>query len=139
MKPAAKYSLIAVVVLVIMVPIVYVLAVTYALKVHWEEDSILLGGKQVEYAINEYVDKHGSPPSKLENLIPECMNSMPVFPQASNVHYSVAADGRGWTLDIYRPRRETPLIYRRTNVGLSAEDAKRKLHGENGCYVLRAR
>ena len=137
MKPAAKYSLVAAAVLVIMVPIVYVLAVTYALRVHWEEDSIVLGGKQVEYAINDCVDKHGSPPSKLENLIPECMGSMPIFPQASNVHYSVAADGRGWTLDIYRPRREAPLLYRRTNIDLSAEDAQRTLHTENGCYVLR--
>jgi hypothetical protein len=139
MKPAAKYSLITIGVLVIVAPILYVLAVTYALKVHWEEDSIVLGGKQVECAINEYVEKHGSPPAKLESLIPEFMTSMPVFPQVSNVHYSVAADRHQWTLDIYRPRRETLLIYRRTNVGLSAEDTKRTLHTENGCYVLKAR
>jgi hypothetical protein len=139
MKPAAKYSLIVVGILVITVPVLYALAVTYALKLHWEEDSIVLGGKQVEYAINDYIQKHGSPPPKLENLAPECISAMPVFPQASNVHYSIAADGHGWTLDIYRPRNNTPLIYRRTNVGLSLEDARRTVHTENGCYVLRTR
>ena len=138
MKPATKRSLVGLGLFVITVPLLYVLAVTFALRAHWEEDSIVLGGKQIQYAIDEYVEKNGSPPVKLEKLIPEFLHSMPVFPPTADVHNSVGTNGH-WTLDIHRPRREMSLIYRRTNVGLSAEDAKRQLHTENGCYVLTAR
>ena len=111
----------------------------FALRAHYDEDRIVLGGKQVEYAICDYIQKHGSPPAKLESLIPEFLSSMPSFPQMSNVHYFVTADGQGWTLDICRVKDNVPVVYRRTDAGMSAEDALRLVKMESGCYVLKAR
>jgi hypothetical protein len=139
MKPVLKYPLLVLGVLAVIAPVLYVIAITIALRAHYDEDRIALGGKQVEMAINDYGEKHGSPPARLENLIPEFMSSLPSFPEMSNVQYRVSADGHGWTLDIYRQRDNAPLIYRRTNTGLSAEDTKRRIDTENGCYVLKAR
>ena len=139
MKPVVKYSLIVLGVLAVSAVVLYVIVVTIALRAHYDEDRIVLGGKQVELAINDYVEKHGSPPARLEDLIPEFMSSIPSFPEMSNVQYRVSADGHGWALDIYRQRDNAPLIDRRTNTGLSAEDTKRRIDTENGCYVLKAR
>jgi hypothetical protein len=139
MKPALKRFLVTLGVLAIVAPVLYVLAVMAALKAHYHEDQIVLGGKQVQGAIYDYVEKHGCPPAKLENLIPEFMSSMPSFPGISKVDYRPSADGHGWTLDIDWPSGKVPLIYRRTNTGLSAEDNKRRIDTENGCYVLKAR
>jgi hypothetical protein len=139
MRPGVRNSLLALGALAVALPVLYVLAVDAALRAHYDEDRIVLGGKQVELAINDYAEKRGSPPARLETLIPEFMSAMPSFPAMSNVQYRVCADGHGWTLDIYRPRNKRPLVYRRTNTGLSAEDTKRRIHTENGCYVLEAR
>jgi hypothetical protein len=139
MKPALKHSLIALGVLAAIAPVLYFLTITAALKAHYHEDQIVLGGKQVQEAIHDYVEKHGSPPAKLEDLIPEFMKSMPSFPEISKLDYRLSADGHGWTLDIGWPSGKVPLIYRRTNTGLNAEDTNRRIHTENGCYVLKAR
>jgi hypothetical protein len=139
MKPVVRNSLLALSALAIAVPVLYVMAVNGALRAHYDEDRIVLGGKQVELAIDDYMEKHGSPPAKLETLIPEFMSAMPSFPAMSNVQYRVSADKLGWTLDIYRPRNKHPLVYRRTNTGLSAGDTKRRIDTENGCYVLEVR
>jgi hypothetical protein len=139
MKPVIRNSLLALGALAVTVPVLYVIAVNAALRAHYDEDRIVLGGKQVELAINDYVEKHGSPPERLETLIPEFMSSMPSFPAMSNVQYCVSADAHGWTLDIYRPKNKHPLVYRRTNTGLSVEDTKRRIDTENGCYVLETR
>src|SRR5260370_30592201 len=101
MKPAVKYSLTALGVLAVIAPFLYFLAVTAALKAHGNEDRIVLGGKQIQEAINEYADKHGSPPAKLENLIPEFMNSMPSFHEISKVDYSLSPPPHASTLELY--------------------------------------
>jgi hypothetical protein len=75
MKPAAKYSLITLgvfaLLLVLIVPILYVLIVNAGLKSDGKDWAIASGSKRVQEAINHYIEKHGSPPQKLENLIPE--------------------------------------------------------------------
>src|ERR1035438_9253158 len=109
MKPVIRNSLLALGALAVTVLVLYVVAVNAALRAHFDEDRIILGGKQVELAINDYVEKHGSPPERLETLIPEFMSSMPSFPAMSNVQYRVSADTHGWTLDIHRPRNKYPL------------------------------
>ena len=139
MKPKGKYPLIALGVLVLAAPLLYLIGFALAFRAHYDEDRIVLGGKQIELAINDYVEKHGSPPARLESLIPEFISAMPSFPEMSNVHYRVSPDRHEWTLDVYRPMNQLPLIYRRTNTGLSAEDTKRRIDTENGCYVLKAR
>ena len=139
MKQVVRNSLLALGALAVTVPVLYVIVVNAALRANFDEDRIILGGKQVGLAINDYVEKHGSPPERLETLIPEFMSSMPSFPAMSNVQYRVSADTHGWTLDIHRPRNKYPLVYRRTNTGLSAEDTKRRIDTENGCYVLEVR
>jgi hypothetical protein len=139
MKAAARYSLIALAVLAMLAALTFVLAVKAGLSSMAREDSIVLGSKLVQEAINNYVEKHGSPPRKLEELVPEYIGSVPSFPEISKVDYSLSADGKGWTLDLYRTNRKVPLIYRRTNTGLNVEDAQRRIDTENGCYVLKAR
>lgn len=139
MKPAAKYSLISLGVLALLVPVLYVLAVNAALKAHAKEDRIVFGSMRVQEAINNYVEKHGSTPRKLEDLIPEFIESIPSIPEISKVDYHLSADGKEWTLDLYWTNRKVPLIYRRTNAGLSSEDAKQRIDTEDGCYVLKTR
>jgi len=138
MKPVLKYPLITLGVLVLVAPVLYVVAVSVALKAHAKEDAVIFGGKHVQEAISDYVEKHGAPPPKLENLIPEFMESIPSMPDISKVDYHRSSDGKEWTLDLYWTNRRVPLIFRRTNAGLSAEDARRRIDTENGCYVLKA-
>src|ERR1035437_3306530 len=134
MKPAAKYSLVILGILALLAPILYFLAVTAALKAHGKEDRIIFGSKRVQEAINGYVEKHSSPPRKLEDLIPEFIESIPSFPEISKVDYRLSADGKEWTLDLYWTSRKVPLIYRQTNASLGSEDAKRRIATEGGCY-----
>jgi len=138
-KPTTKYSLIALAAVAILAPLIFFWIVDAGLSAMGREDRIVLGSKRVEEAINDYVEKHGSPPRKLEDLVPEFLQSMPSFPEISKVDYRLAADGEGWTLDLYRTSLKVPLIYRRTNLGLNAGDSKRRIDTENGCYVLEAR
>jgi hypothetical protein len=137
MKPAAKYSLLTLGVLVVVAPFLYVVAVCVALKSHAKEDAIIFGGKRLQEAICDYAEKHGTPPPKLESLIPEFIESFPSMPEISKLDYHVSGGGKEWTLDLYRTNRKVPLIYRRTNAGLTPEDAKRRIDTENGCYVLK--
>ena len=139
MKPAVKYSFITLGVLALLAPVLYVLAVTTALKSHAKEDRIVLGSLRVQEAIHDYAAKHGSPPRKLEELIPEFLEAMPPLPEISKVDYRLSADGKEWTLDLYWTSRKVPLIYRRTNAGLSPEDANRRIDTEDGCYILKVR
>ena len=138
MKRLLKYSLIAFGLFVLIAPVLYVVVVTAALKEHAKEDGIVLGSKLVQEAINDYTGKHGDPPRKLEDLVPEFMQSIPAFPDISRIDYHLSADGKHWTLDLYWTSRKVPLIFRRTNAGLSSEDTKRQVDTENGCYVLKA-
>ena len=139
MKPGAKYSLIALAILVLAVPAVLLLGFNAAMKAHAQEDRIIFGSKQIEEGIVAYVQKRGSPPQALADLVPDFMDSIPTFPEISKVDYHVSPDGNQWTLDLYRTQRKVPLVYRRTNATLSPEDALRKVDVENGCYVLKAR
>ena len=139
MKRAIKYSLVTLGVLALLAPVLYVLVVNAGLASHAKEDRIVFAGKRVQEAIEGYVDEHGRPPKKLEDLVPKFIESIPVIPEISNVDYRLTADGEGWTLDLYRSSLKVPLIYRRTNTGLSPEEAERRIDTENGCYVLKAR
>ena len=139
MKPILKYSLIALAALLLAVPVILVLAVNAGLGAHAQEDRIVFGSKQVEEAITDYVQKQGAPPPTLADLVPGFMGSIPPFPEVSKVDYYLSGGGKVWTLDLYRTQRKVPLVYRRTNGGLSPEDALRKVDVENGCYVLKAR
>ena len=121
------------------VPAVLLLGLNVAMKTHAQEDGIIFGSKQIEEAITAYIQKRGSPPHALANLVPDFLNSIPVLPQISQVDYYVSTGGKEWTLDLYRTQRKVPLVYRRTNATLSPEDALRKVDVENGCYVLKAR
>ncbi|HXI71217.1 MAG TPA: hypothetical protein VNN22_12745 [Verrucomicrobiae bacterium] len=134
-----KYSLITLGVFAILAPFLYFLAVNAALKSHAKEDQIVLGSKLIQEAINDYTVKYGSPPMKLEQLVPEFIGSIPAFPEISKIDYHLSADGKEWTLDLYWTDRKNPLIYRRTNASLSSEDVKRRIDTENGCYVFNAR
>jgi hypothetical protein len=67
------------------------------------------------------------------------MDSIPAIPEITRVDYHFSSDGKEWTLDLSRTRRKVPLVYRRTNVSLSPEDAQRKVDMEDGCYVLKVR
>jgi hypothetical protein len=138
MKPAIKYSIITLGVLTLLAPVLYFCAVIAVLKSHAKEDRIVFGSKLIQQAINDYIEKHDSPPLKLETLVPEFIASIPSFPEISKVDYHLSADGKQWTLDLYWTNRKIPLIYRRTNAGLSSEDAMRRIDTENGCYVLKA-
>lgn len=138
MKRLVKYSFIAFGILVLLAPVLYVVVVNAALKAHAKEDSIVFDGKRVEEAINEYVKRHGSPPPKLENLVPEFIESLPTFPDISRIDYHLSAGGKDWTLDLYWTSRKVPLIFRRTNAGLNSEDNKRRIDTESGCYVLKS-
>jgi hypothetical protein len=138
MKPAAKYSLITLGVVALLAPVLYVIAVCVALKHHAKEDRIVFGSKQVQEAINEYTEKHGNPPAKLNALVPEFIQAIPYFPEISKVDYRLSANGKEWTLDLFRADRKIPLVYRRTNAGLSSEDAARRIDTQNGCHVLKA-
>ena len=138
MKRVVKYSLIAFGIFALTAPVLYVVAINAALKAHAKEDRIVFDSKRVEEAINEYVKRHGGPPPKLENLVPEFIESIPAFPDISRIDYHLSAGGKDWTLDLYWTSRKVPLIFRRTNAGLSSEDAKRRIDTENGCYVLKA-
>jgi hypothetical protein len=139
MKAAAKYCLITLAILALVVPIILVLAVNAGLSSHAQEDRIIFGSKQIEEAITAYAQKRGSPPQTLAVLVPDFMDSIPAFPEVSEVDYYVSPSGKEWTLDLYRTQRKVPLVYRRTNASLSAEDALRRVDVENGCYVLKAR
>jgi len=139
MKAAAKYGLIALAILALVVPIILVLAVNAGLSSHAQEDRIIFGSKHVEEAIAAYAQKRGSPPQTLADLVPDFMDSIPAFPEVSKVDYHVSPSGKEWTLDLYRTQRKVPLVYRRTNASLSAEDVLRRVDVENGCYVLKAR
>jgi hypothetical protein len=121
------------------VPILYVLIVNAGLKSDGKDWAIASGSKRVQEAINHYIEKHGSPPQKLENLIPEFIDSIPIIPEISRVDYRLSPDGEGWTLDLYRTAIKNPLIYRRTNIGLGSEDAKRRIDTYDGCYILKTR
>ena len=138
MKPALKYPLITLGVLVLVAPVLYVVAVSVALKWHAKEDAVIFGGQRVQEAISAYVEKHGAPPPRLENLIPEFIESIPSMPEISKVDYHLSSDGKEWTLDLYWTNRRVPLIYRRTNARLSPEDSRRRIDTEDGCYVLKA-
>jgi len=142
MKPAARYSLITLGVLALLVvllaPVLYFVVVNAALKHHAKEDGIVFGSERIQEAIHDYAAKHGSPPRKLEDLIPQFLEAMPPLPEISKVDYRLSADGKEWTLDLYWTSRKVPLIFRRTNAGLSAEDANRRIDTEDGCYVLKA-
>jgi len=137
MKPAAKYSLIILGVLALIAPVLCFLAFTAALKYHAKEDGIVFGSLRVQEGIHDYAAKHGSPPRKLEDLIPQFLEAMPPLPEISKVDYRLSVDGKEWTLDLYWTSRKVPLIYRRTNASLSAEDANRRIDTEDGCYVLK--
>ena len=139
MKAAAKYSLMTLGVFALLAPALYIAAVSVALKHHAKEDRIVLGSKRVQEAINEYVEKHGNPPPKLDALVPEFIEAIPSFPDISKFDYRLSVDGKEWTLDLFGADRKVPLIYRRTNAGLSSEDAKRRIDTANGCYILNAR
>ena len=80
MKPAAKYSLITLGVLALLAPGLYIAAVSVALKHHAKEDRIVLGSKRVQEAINEYIEKQGNPPPKLDALVPESSMPFHLFP-----------------------------------------------------------
>ena len=138
MKPAIKYFLITLGVLALLAPLIFFLVVNAVLESHGKEDRIIFESKRVQEAIKDYVDEHGSPPKKLEDLVPKFIGSIPAIPEISRVDYHLTADGEGWTLDLYRSNLKVPLIYRRTNTGLSPEDAERRIDTENGCYVLKA-
>ncbi len=84
MKPALKYSLITIGVLVLCAPILYLAAFTVVMPEHAKEDRIVFGGKRVEEAINNYMEKHGVPPAKIESLIPEFMEAIPSMPEKSS-------------------------------------------------------
>ena len=139
MKPAAKYSLITLGVLALLAPVLYVVVVSVALKSHAREDNIVFGSKRVQEAINDYIEKYGNPPPKLDTLVPEFIEAIPSFPEISKVDYRLSVDGKEWTLDLFWTDRKVPLVYRRTNAGLSSEDAERRIDTENGCFVLKAR
>lgn len=139
MKPVTKYFLIALGILALLAPVLYFVAVNAALQYHAKEDGIVFESKRVQEAINDYAEKHGKPPAELEALIPEFIQSMPVFPEISKIDYRLSPDGKEWTMDLYRTNRSVPLIYRRTNAGLNSDDTKRRIDTENGCYVLKAR
>jgi len=139
MKAAAKYCLITLAILALVVPTILVLAVNAGLSSHAEEDRIVFGSKQIEEAITAHDQKRGSPPQTLAGLVPEFMDSIPAFPEISKVDYHLSPSGKEWTLDLYRTQRKVPLVYRRTNASLSPEDALRRVDVENGCYVLKAR
>jgi hypothetical protein len=137
MKPILKYSLIGLAALLLAVPVILVLAVNAGLGAHAQADRIVLGSKQVEEAITDYVQKHGAPPPTLADLVPGFMGSIPPFPEVTKVDYYLSRDGKVWTLDLYRTQRK--VVYRRTNGSLSPEDALRKVDVENGCYILKPR
>ena len=139
MKRALKYSFATLCVLVVSAPVIYFVAVSAALRAHAAEDRIVFGSKRVEEAINDYTLKRGSAPRTLEALVPEFIESIPSFEEISKVDYRLSADAKEWTLDLYWTGRKAPRIYRRTNAGLSVEDAARKIDMENGCYVLKVR
>lgn len=139
MTRAAKYPLVTLGILAALAPILYFRAITEALRSHGREDRIIFGGKRIQQAINEYVEKHGAPPKTLDELTPTFIDSIPTFPDISRVDYHVAQGGKEWTLDLYRSNRNLPLIYRRTNAQLGSEDAERRVQTEDGCFVLRAR
>jgi len=89
-KPALKYSLIALGILALLAPVLYVLAISAALKEHGKEDRIVFRGKRIEEAINDYTREHGAPPPKLESLVPEFMQSIPSIPEISRVDYRLS-------------------------------------------------
>ncbi len=135
MKPAFKYPLLALGLLVLIAPILYVLAVCAALKSHAKVDEVVFGGKRVQEAICDYARKNGRLPASLKELRPEFLKAIPSMPAISRVDYHLSSEGKEWTLDLYWTNRRVPLVYRRTNADLSREDAKRLLYTENGCYV----
>ena len=138
MKPALKYALIVLGACALALPVLYVGAVSVALKAHAKHDAIIFGGKRVQDAISEYIGKHGKPPQRLEDLVPDFLEALPTVPEIYKTDYRLSGDGKDWTLDLYRTNRSVLLIYRRTSVGLSPEDAKRAMETEDGCYVLKA-
>ena len=119
-------------------PVLYIGAVSAALRVHATHDAIILGGKRVQDAVSEYIAKQGKPPPRLEDLVPEFLDALPIIPVVSKTEYRLSRDGKGWTLDLYRTNRDVVLLYRRSNATLSSEDAKRRVETENGCDVLKA-
>ena len=70
--------------------------------------------------------------------MPDFLEAVPAIPEISRMDYRVSNDGTNWTLDFYRTNRNVLVIYRRTNAGLSSEDAKRRVETEDGCYVPKA-
>jgi hypothetical protein len=138
-KSAARYCFITLGALVLVAPVLFVLILQVGLSSHADEDRIVFGSKDIEEGINSFIQKHGSPPQSLADLIPEFMASLPEIPQISKVDYHPSPGGKEWTLDLYRTTRKVPLIYRRTNGSLSPEDLLRKVDVQSGCYVLRAR
>jgi hypothetical protein len=138
MKPALKYSLIMVSALALVLPALYFGAVLLGLQAHAKHDAIIFGGKRVQEAVSDYAAKYGKPPQRLEQLVPDFLETVPAIPEISRMDYRVSNDGTSWTLDFYRTNRNVLMIYRRTNSGLSSEDAKRKVETEDGCYVLKA-
>src|SRR5258708_2620765 len=98
MKPALKYAFITLGVVVLVAPVLCVVAVSVACEASAKEDAVIFGGKHVNGAISDYVKSHGAPPRKLENLIPEFMESIPSMPEISKVDYHRSSDGKEWTL-----------------------------------------
>jgi hypothetical protein len=138
MKSALKYSLIVLAAFALALPGLYFGALWVGLQAHAKHDAIIFGGKRVQEAVSDYAAKHGKPPQRLEELVPEFLQAVPTIPEISRMDYRVSTDSTNWTLDFYRTNRSVRLIYRRTNAGLSSEDAKRKVETEDGCYVLKA-
>jgi hypothetical protein len=138
MKPALKYSLIVLAAFALVLPGLYYCAVLVGLRAHAKHDAIILGGKRVQEAVSDYTAKHGKPPQRLDELVPDFLEAVPSIPEISRMDYRVSNDGTNWTLDLYRTNRNVLMIYRRTNAGLNPEDAKRKVETEDGCYVLKA-
>ena len=137
MKPAVKYFLITLGALALLSPMLYLLGITIALKSHAKEDRIVFESKRVQEAINAYVEKHGSPPLKLEALVPDFIESIPSFPEISKMDYRLSANGEEWTFDLFWTARRIPLVYRLTNAGLNSAGAKRRIDTQNGCYILK--
>ena len=138
MKPALKYALIVLGACALALPVLYIGAVSVALRAHATNDAIILGGKRVQDAVSEYIAKQGKPPPTLEDLVPEFLEALPTIPGVSKTEYRLSRDGKDWTLDLYRTNRDVLLIYRRSNATLSSEDVKRRVETENGCDVLKA-
>ena len=139
MKPVAKYALITLGAFTVLSPILYLLALTTAMKSHAVEDNLVSDSKRVQEAVQDYITKFDSAPTTLKDIVPEFIEAIPSFSEISQMDYHVSTDGKIWTLDLHSAHHGEPVIYRRTNGGLDSEDTARRIDTMNGCYVLKAR